>query len=326
MSSPLFRLAVLNPGGNDPPQQFDDHAGTPDDRIHPPVNYHAYAACTGGAFYKSAPAIPHDQNAVLLLIRRDIHACLKALKKLKAAGEKVAVSLKESGAHQVARLFSDSSRLEVFEQICAGSDGAISSTGDLVSIYRASGARLAEFIPTPYPTDDPRWDFSIPVSQRCGVLIGTREFDVPSRNHAAALLLARELNEPITVFNLDGRAGRKALSAFRIPHSAIVEAPLPYTEYLRVLAQHRLVFQLDRSAVPGQVAGDALLCRVPCVGGDSAIERLAFPKWCGHGRSFTETVEIARRVLREDASMQTVAQISFASGAHQLEEFFRRLV
>jgi len=28
--------------------------------------------------------------------------------------------------------------------------------------------------------------------------------------------------------------------------------------------------------VPGQVAGDALLCRMPCVGGNGAVERIAF--------------------------------------------------
>ena len=48
-------------------------------------------------------------------------------------------------------------------------------------------------------------------------------------------------------------------------------------------ARHKIVLQADKSAVPGQVAGDALLCRMPCVGGDGAIDRLAF-------RRFADTV------------------------------------
>lgn len=44
------------------------------------------------------------------------------------------------------------------------------------------------------------------------------------------------------------------------------------------MARHKIVLQLDRSHVPGQVAGDALLCRIPCVGGDGAIERITFQK------------------------------------------------
>src|SRR5438876_10792614 len=45
-----------------------------------------------------------------------------------------------------------------------------------------------------------------------------------------------------------------------------------YPEYLRDVSRHKIVLQLDRSHVPGQLAGDALLCRIPCVGGDGAIE------------------------------------------------------
>ena len=41
-----------------------------------------------------------------------------------------------------------------------------------------------------------------------------------------------------------------------------------YVDYLRVMAAHKIVFQLDTSFVPGQVAGDALICRLPCVGGN----------------------------------------------------------
>src|SRR4051812_14878340 len=92
-----MKLAVLNPGGNDPEQHFRDFAGLPTKDGHPPVNYHAYAACTGGSFYKDPNKIPGPQENVLLLLRRDLAKCLKALEFLKAAGKRVVVSWKESG-------------------------------------------------------------------------------------------------------------------------------------------------------------------------------------------------------------------------------------
>ena len=50
--------------------------------------------------------------------------------------------------------------------------------------------------------------------------------------------------------------------------------------------------------MPGQVAGDALLCRIPCVGGDGAVERIAFPKTCGEGRTISEIGSIALDLLK----------------------------
>ena len=66
-----------------------------------------------------------------------------------------------------------------------------------------------------------------------------------------------------------------------------------YPDYLRDVAKHKIVLQLDCSHVPGQVAGDALLCRIPCVGGDGAIERIAFSKTCGEGRTIDEIASMA---------------------------------
>ncbi len=331
-----MQLAVLNPGGRDPEQAFRDFAGEPDDRVHAPVNYHAYAACTGGAFYENAAAISAAQRHVLLLIRRDLRECLDALRELKAAGKIVAVSLKESGAAQFAHAFADALRMELFREICALAGAALSSTPDLVPIYQTAGAQVAEFIPTPYPVDDARWDFSEPIAPRRGVFIGTRELDVSSRHHLAAVLAAMELRAPITVINRDGRAGRRPLEMLGCKSLNIVEGPLPYTAYLKLMARHRLVFQLDRSAVPGQVAGDALLCRIPCVGGDGAIERIVFPDSHGHGpsRGSAALMPITAKLLADDAAYaqaiensQRLAreQVSFSAIRARLEDFFQRL-
>jgi hypothetical protein len=91
-----MKLAVLNPGGNDPQQHFPDFAGAPDEKVHAPVNYHGFAACTGGSFYRKDAAIPAESKHVLLLIRNDLKACRQALHELRRAGKTVVVALKEA--------------------------------------------------------------------------------------------------------------------------------------------------------------------------------------------------------------------------------------
>jgi len=329
------QLAVLNPGGRDREQTFPDFAGDPGAAAHhPPVNYHAYAACTGGAFYRDPARIPAGQRAILLVLRRDLGRCLAALRQLKSGERKIAVSLKESGLHQVARLLDDAGNLALFREICGIADGCLSSTQELAGIYRAAGGRNVRFIPTPYPVDARGWDFALPLAERAGVFIGTREWDVPSRNHAAALLLAARLGGPVTIINEDGRSGRRRIEAAGIAKARIMEGRVPYADYLRLMARHRIVLQLDRGAVPGQVAGDALLCGLPCVGGDGAIERIAFPDLCGLGRGAEELGEIAALLLRDDAAWTkaversrevALARVSFAAVAGDLAGYFSRI-
>src|SRR5205807_5652872 len=172
--------------------------------------------------------------------------------------------------------------------------------------YRAiRGSERVAFIPTPYPIEDLPWNFSRPIKARSGIFIGTREWDVPSRNHLGALLLARSLSnetgEPVVVFNYDGRKGTRLLGeiGFAREKLRVLDRKFAYPDYLREVAKHKIVLQLDTSFVPGQVAGDALLCRIPCVGGNGAIDRLAFPKSCGHARSIEEIRQISSRLLND---------------------------
>jgi hypothetical protein len=302
-----MQLAVLNPGGHDPEQRFPDGAGVPDARGHAPVNYHAYAACTRGGFFRDVKMIPDEMRSVLLLLRKDLKPALAALKALKAEGRTVAISWKESGQHQVAQQLDSSTNLSLFREICLLADGALSSTPELVRLYTGAGTNVSAFIPTPYPVDDARWDFSHPLTERSGIFIGTREWDVPSRNHAAALLRVRTLGAPVTVFNLNGRAGQKKLDAIFCGSVRVIEGRLPYPDYLREMAKCRVVFQLDASAVPGQVAGDALLCRMPCVGGNGAVDQVAF----GNGANLES-------LLRDDAAWQDAVETSQARAGESL--------
>lgn len=333
-----FRLTVLNPGGRDPEQHFPDGAGEIT-QPHQPTNFHAFAACTRGSFQRETKSALAEGTPVLLLLRGDLAASERALAALQKEGRFVAVSLKETGLHQIAEQLRNPARLERFVRLVKQADACLAPTpeaGDLYRALRGKADRVA-FIPTPYPIDDSRWNFSKPLGERTGIFVGTREWDVPSRNHLGALLVARELSartgENVTVFNFDGRKGARLLEGIDFPSGKLrtLERKSSYPDYLRELARHKIVLQLDTSFVPGQVAGDALLCRVPCVGGNGAIDRLAFPETCGSNRAMGEIGQIAARLLtdREDyeanvADMEIAAaeHLSFKVVAEQLRAFF----
>src|ERR1700745_2272536 len=72
-----------------------------------------------------------------------------------------------------------------------------------------------------------------------GIFVCTRQLDVTSRNHFAALLVARQLcdatGEPVTVVNLDGYKARRLLAELKFPEAKlhVVERWKSYPDYLR---------------------------------------------------------------------------------------------
>jgi hypothetical protein len=338
-----FRLTVLNPGGRDPEQKFHS-VPAPGEGLHPPINFHAFAASTLGAFHYNPRRAIAENTPVLLLLRSDFRASERALNDLKKQGRTVAVSLKETGLHQIAQQLRDRAKLARFMKIVTDADGCVATTPEAAEIYQRVRSkrdpRTVTFIATPYPLEDQRWNFSLPVAEQSGIFVGTREWDVPSRSHFAALLIARQLceatGEAVTVVNLDRKKGRRLLDELKFPDRRLrlIEKWKSYPDYLRDVARHKIVLQLDRSHVPGQVAGDALLCRIPCVGGDGAIERIAFSKTCGQGRSIAEIASMALDLLKNpdlrnavvgEAQERAREHLSFQAVRTQLAKFFARL-
>jgi hypothetical protein len=333
-----FRLTVLNPRGHDAEQEFRD-LPAPGESTHPPINFHAFAACTQGTFHHDPRRAVAENTPVLLLLRGDFRASERALADLKKHGRTVVVSLKETGLHQIARQLCDRGRLSRFMKIVAEADGCIATTPEAAEIYQSARWSLSRvaFIPTPYPVEDQRWNFRRPPHKQSGIFVGTREWDVPSRNHFAALLIARQLceatSEPVTVINLDGYKARRLLAELKFPEGKlhVIEKWKSYPDYLRDVARHKVVLQLDRSHVPGQIAGDALLCRLPCVGGDGAIERIAFSRTCGEGRTIPEIASMALDLLKNadlrgavvtESERRALEQLSFQAVRSQLAKFF----
>jgi hypothetical protein len=338
-----FRLSVLSPGGRDLEQYFDKPVG-PETTTHPPINFHAFAACTQGSVHRTAKNAIEEKHPVLLLLRGNFRATERALAECQQARRTVAVALKETGLHQIAQQLRDPARFARFLRVVADADGCVATTPEAAEIFRwirlKRDAESVAFIPTPYPLEDKAWDFAAPPNQQSGIFVGTREWDVPSRNHLGALLLAREIcaaiGESVTVFNVDGRRGTKLLGALEFPPGKlrVHDKREPYTDYLREVARHKIVLQLDRSRVPGQVAGDALLARTICVGGDGAIERIAFANFCGEGRTTAQLKTIALELLKNmsarataivESQWRAAERLSFHAIRKQLAIFFERI-
>src|ERR1044072_8770690 len=226
-----FRLTVLNPKGRDPEQEFRD-LPAPGEGAHAPTNFHAIA----------------ENTPVLLLLRGDFRASERALAELKKHGRTVVVSLKETGLHQIAQQLSNRARLWRFMKIVAQADGCIATTPEAAEIYQGARWRLRRvaFIPTPYPLEDQRWNFCLPPDEQSGIFVGTREWNVPSRNHFVALLVARQLcdatGEAVTLVNLDGYKARRLLSELKFPDGKlrVIEKWKSYPDYLRNVARHKI--------------------------------------------------------------------------------------
>jgi hypothetical protein len=342
-SAENFRLTVLNPGGRDREQQFHT-VPAPGEGAHPPINFHAFAACTFGAFHFNPRRAITENTPVLLLLRSDFRASERALHDLKKEARTVAISLKETGLHQIAQQLCDRAKLARFMKIVTQADGCIATTPEAAEIYQRIRSKrepaTVVFVPTPYPVDDQRWNFSLSPTEQSGIFVGTREWDVPSRNHFAALLVARQVceatDEAVTIVNLDGNKGRKLLEELKFPEGKLrlIEKWKSYPDYLRDVARHKIVLQLDRSHVPGQVAGDALLCRIACVGGDGAIERIAFSKTCGERRTINDIASMALDLLRNfelraavvaESQACALERLSFQAVRSQLAEFFAQI-
>lgn len=319
------RIDLLNPWGRDAAVDYRAGVPAPGAPGHAPINYWAWPAATGGRFHDDPDTVDAEADAVVVLLRWRGFTNLRAVKRLKARGRRVYVSWKESGAAQIAQQLRWPWQRWALRRVLQLADGAIATTEPALAHYRDYGLPEARihFVPTPYAFDHAAWDFARPIAERSGIVVGTRQFDVPSRRHAEALQLAGRIARgagcALTVFNLDGAEGRRRVEALAGPVPSIrwIEGRLPYPEFLREIARHRLVVQRDAGWVPGQIAGDALLCGIVNLGGNGAVQRLAFPAFSEPEADAAALEAAALRLLGDDAhyAAECTAARARANGA-----------
>ncbi|MEI8293551.1 MAG: hypothetical protein WCG66_06080 [bacterium] len=309
-------FVVLHPGARTRHRAFPDGPGNPDDVGPAPVGACAYAACRKGAFHRSLRSIPAETDDVLLILdNKNLRRALADLKTLRRREVRVRVACADPSSKALAGLLGDVTRLELFRETSRAAHGAIAATPETVSLFQDAGAADVQFLPPPCAVDFPAWDFSQPAGKRRGIFIGTTSFGSGGANHMAALLsadrLSRELECPLAVVNTEGRRGGMILKSLRKnnPLFFIVEAPVDYADMLRVMSLHRIVWQFDADAGAGGTASSALLCRIPCIGGNGAVERIAFPGLSSPA-SREDLLESARLLLTNEKAWQEEVEAS----------------
>jgi hypothetical protein len=195
------------------------------------------------------------------------------------------------------------SALKQLFEIC---DGILSPTEDLCPLLKwiAPEHTPVEFIPTPYPLHLSEQIELTSNAAKQGIFIGTRETHTVSRHHIHTLAIARELSEVtgrhVTFIDSSSGKSNALLKTFDLQSKPFETLkPLSYLNYLKTISKHEIVIQLDESHVPGQVAGDCLLAKTCCIGGNGQIERMTHP--CPSVQP-SELYQLALERLKDPAS------------------------
>ena len=310
-------LEVLVPQGRDIHVDYSRGIPLPGEHAHEPINFHAMAAATGGGFHRSTDTIGGVRRHVLVLLTRRARGLDQAIKVLRDHDHRVYLTWKECGRHQIENWFADHANESLARHLDERIDGWIAASPAVIECFHSwqPRARVIE-LPTPYPIDEPSWRrYDLPASERAGIFIGTREFGVPARRHAEAISIAKKLaaSRPglaITVINGDGWRGSWKIWRATSGLNVLAFPPMSYKAYAEMLSRHRLVLQRDESGVPGQVAGDALLAGVPCLGGNGMVDHLAFGHLPSARDSEARVIAEVARLLDDEVHADEVMRVA----------------
>lgn len=325
-------LEVLVPQGRDTHVDYARGTPSPGESAHEPINFHAMAAATGGAFHASVDTIRSDRRHVLVLITRRARGLSDAIDTLLDRGHRVFFAWKECGCHQLDDWFAVEENVSLVRRLEDRIAGWIAPSPASLDRLRSWRPRSPVYeLPTPYPIDEPGWQrYDLPASERGGIFIGTREFSVATRRHRESIAIAARLANArpglaITVINGDGWSGAWKLWRATGGLNVCSFPPMSYKAYAEMISRHRLVLQRDASGVPGQVAGDALLAGVPCLGGNGMVDRLAFGHLPTAADGEDEVVAAVERLLDDEAYADEVMRAA-RERAHATVSFgaFRR--
>lgn len=334
-------IHVLNAQGKDIFQRFETKQDVAEPANHPPINFHAYPAATKGCFAQHTEQILNKDGIVIVLVRRRIGRALKAIKKLRSAGFTVWITFKETGAHQIASAMTSTGNRATLEKCIELADAIVIPSPAARQFFRSIDTKntLLIDLPTPYPIDHAAWSNKLPGKELGeGIMIGTREFKVPSRNHASAIRIAARVAAEnqcrLTIINPKAKKFHEQIAEAvgDLPKKQlhVIDTTLPYREYLKLITSHRVVFQLDTSGVPGQVAGDCLLANTLCVGGNGEVESIAFADYAithddidsrNWGKILTEFItndDVYTVSLKKSRAIAT-STLSFSAFRHRLK-------
>lgn len=214
-------------------------------------------------------------DAVIVLVNRDIPAVMPLIKKLKLMKKKVAVSFHEgvqdlitgSGipnenmAHRWIALF----------DLVKEADFYVNLFGQMTPFFTGwFGENKVEYCAHGAPID---WNhgFTIPWDDRpFDILVGTRSFGQRlSRNTLVTLGTlnghAKQTGRTVHYLSEDGDVS-DLLKRIGIDAITVHQGPLAWTDWLKFLAQFKVVVHFDKSMNLGQICYDAMMVNVRPIG------------------------------------------------------------
>lgn len=343
------------------PFRCDVLFGAPGDGINgslassgrPLISYGAWAACTDGKIVSDADMLGDDLPDMVIILHRPCrHAhCMSSLRYLQDRGVTTGVCIQEAGMSQIQHDYSDPQRFTGLVEIMRRVDFAVFSSASAKPIGEVITPGRCHLLSPPIPMDDPRWNYLRTAPEGCergGILVGTRQMHITSRNHLhgvfAAVSAARDLDVPVTLIerpNQDLVSLLKAVGGVPIrparPHESLhklgfmvryhLQRITPHLAYLDELRKHKVVFQMDGSAVPGRVAADAVLADIPVVGGNGTNEQIAYPDLPHDPMHASVMVDETKRLFLDEgyfdsivskARMIATQKLSYAAGREAL--------
>lgn len=226
-----------------------------------------FFAYNGDNFHKV-----YQYDGIILLVNESPIELMPFVKKLKTMGKIVVVGYHEGFGDIMTKLGHPSYDVwfrelkELVTESNAYWNVIPSASSVFLSLFRKPVLNVLHGVPLN------EWDHGLikPIEEREGIFVATRTFDQRlGRNHIAALavadLAAHMLQTHVTC--ITEQPVPDIVKNFE--RVQILQGPLSYMKWLDVMSQHRVVFHYDCSHTLGQVAMDALLVDVPCLGGNS---------------------------------------------------------
>ena len=310
----------------------------------PPLGYIGFAVASHGRIFRTLTDSVADPQPILIVADARLEAAKSAIQTIRNAAanapRRVLLTFVERAMKEIMAELRNPQSMERFKALLNLADGMIVSAPELLGFINSLNVNCqCIHIPAPYPLENPQWDVSLPTNQRSGIFFGDIPFREPDRNMLAWLYAAAEIaaktGHHLSIFSTPGFS--QGPTAAQLGLSAPMFTQIPacdYGSYLQHLASHRIVIKPNSLDGVSNVAGDALLSRIICVGGEGTLERVAFRESCGSGRSSDNIRAIAESLLTDDAfydrqveKSQQIAMQSMSFGAvnARLEEFLHRL-
>lgn len=227
-------------------------------------------------------------DKVIVLVNRDLGAVFPLIKQLKLDKKrKVLVGFHESADDffQQVSPYHNSDQLWArrFFDLVKESDGLCNVMISYDEWFKSWLKKpvLSIFHAAPYT--EWKHGFTVPISEREGIMVGTRTFNQRLRRNTLqalwmALFTAEELDTHVTWVCEEPFSKEQLNEFFALPTQRLnfIKGPLAYEEWVKTIAKHKVLFHFDYSCTLGQLALDAALVDVPLIGGNAEHSQMVY--------------------------------------------------